>query len=112
MVGGKNSSEGRVEVKINGEWGTVCGDHWHVKSAMIVCRELGLNFAEKNITGNEFGVGEKIVMSKPICIGDEISLTQCLRDDNVTCSSSEKVAGVRCTDGKTYHLHGSQSESK
>ncbi|CAB4035420.1 lysyl oxidase homolog 2A-like, partial [Paramuricea clavata] len=98
LVGGKNSSEGRVEVKINGEWGTVCGDHWHVKSAMIVCRELGLNFAEKNITGNEFGVGEKIVMSKPICIGDEISLTQCLRDDNVTCSSSEKVAGVRCTD--------------
>jgi hypothetical protein len=100
LVGGKNSSEGRVEVKINGEWGTVCGDHWHIKSAMTVCRELGLNFAEKNITGKEFGIGEKMVMSRPICTGDERSLTQCLRDDNVRCSSPENVAGVRCTDGK------------
>jgi hypothetical protein len=100
LAGGANASEGRVEVKINGQWGTVCGDHWHVKSAMIVCRELGLDFAQKNITGNEFGIGGRMVMSKPICIGDEISLTQCLRDDNVTCSSSNNVAGVRCTNGK------------
>ncbi|XP_028391095.1 lysyl oxidase homolog 3A-like [Dendronephthya gigantea] len=98
LVGGRNSSEGRVEVKIGGKWGTVCGDHWHVKSAMVVCRELGLNFAEKNITGREFGVGEGMVMSNPICMGDEISLTQCLRDESFTCSSPDNVAGVRCTD--------------
>lgn len=99
-MGGKNSSEGRVEVKINGEWGTVCGDRWHIKSAMIVCRELDLNFAQMNITGKQFGIGQKMVISKPICIGDEISLTQCLRDDEVTCSSRDNVAAVRCTDGK------------
>lgn len=91
-------------MKVNGKWGTVCGDRWHVKSAMTVCRELGLNFAQQNITGNEFGTGERMVMSNPICIGDEVSLTQCLHDDEVTCSSSNNVAGVRCTNGKNAIL--------
>lgn len=67
---------------------------------MIVCRELGLNFAKANITGDKYGVGAKMVMSKPICIGDELSLTQCLRDDQVTCSSNDSFAAVQCTDGK------------
>lgn len=41
LVGGKNSSEGRIEVKHNGIWGNICTQNFSLTEAVVVCRSLG-----------------------------------------------------------------------
>ena len=36
LVGGSSSNEGRVEICIDGQWGTVCDDGWSTTDAMVL----------------------------------------------------------------------------
>ena len=78
LVGGTSPHEGRVEVYHNGQWGTVCHDHWDVTDATVVCRQFD-HFEATSAPGHAaFGQGSGPIWYDDVeCSGSETYLTQC-----------------------------------
>ena len=101
---GQIGSEGRLEVFINGSWGTVCDDSWTDINAEVVCRQLGFERAIAAFSNGYFGVGTgPIHLDDVTCLGTEQRLDQCYSApwDEHNCIHNED-AGVRCY-GKGLH---------
>ncbi|PIK36546.1 hypothetical protein BSL78_26621 [Apostichopus japonicus] len=93
------SLSGRVEVKNNEEWGTVCDDNWSLEEAEVVCRELGLGHAVEAHPEAHFGEGTgPILLDNLQCNGDEDTIFDCGHSGigNHDCSNAED-AGVTCS---------------
>ena len=50
LVGGRDSSEGRVEVCLLGHWVGVCSERWSNREAEVVCQQL--NYHSPNSSNN------------------------------------------------------------
>ncbi|KAJ8040994.1 Neurotrypsin [Holothuria leucospilota] len=99
LIGGQSENVGRVEVLVNGEWGTVCDDVWDLQDAIVVCKELGYLGAEAYFTNSYFGGGSgSIWLDNVDCSGKEKSLNNCTKNiiGDHNCGHDED-AGVTCT---------------
>ncbi|NXD76826.1 HIPL1 protein, partial [Halcyon senegalensis] len=97
---GRGRAQGRVEVYINGEWGTVCDDGWSSHAAAVVCRQLGFPYVVRASKKAEFGEGTslRILLDDVQCSGQEKTLLECSHADIGTHNCShEEDAGVVCS---------------
>nr|XP_025140765.1 antigen WC1.1-like isoform X4 [Bubalus bubalis] len=106
---GAHRCEGRVEVKHQGEWGTVNDLKWSLKDASVVCRQLGCGAAIGFPGGAYFGPGLGSIWLLYIsCEGVESTVSDCRHSDikdyrndgyshywdaGVVCSGFVRLAG-------------------
>ena len=98
LVGGSIPSEGRVEIFLNDQWGTICDDAWDLDDAEVVCRQLGFSSVISAPTSATFGQGSgPILLDNVACVGNESSLLECFNGGIGIhdCGHSED-AGVIC----------------
>ena len=98
LVDGSTLYEGRVEVYIDGQWGTVCDDQWGMSDANVACRQLGFDSASEARVAASFGQGPDILpilLDDVSCTGREESLQACHHANSHNCGHSED-AGVVC----------------
>ncbi|KPP77323.1 scavenger receptor cysteine-rich domain-containing group B protein-like, partial [Scleropages formosus] len=98
LANGQHRCEGRVEVFLRTQWGTVCDDAWDLPDARVVCRQVGCGPAASARGEAFYGRGAgTILLDNLKCSGEEGSLLECSHIPwNVhNCDHSED-AGVAC----------------
>jgi len=108
LVGGNTLLEGRVEVFLLGQWGTVCDYNWDLRDATVVCRQLGYLRAVEAPRLAAFGAGSGPSWYNYVtCTGTEMNLNECVKSVSSLgnfCTHSLD-AGVRCS-SKFSHTVG------
>ena len=100
--GNPQEDSGRVEVCLDGHWGTVCDDGWDSNDAITVCRQLGYSYAAlaKAIPTRRayFGEGSgPIHLSRAQCNSRDTSLTDCtINKTGINGCRHSEDAGVIC----------------
>ncbi|XP_038061236.1 deleted in malignant brain tumors 1 protein-like [Patiria miniata] len=104
LVNGDTIYEGRVEVFVNGSWGTVCDHGWAMREAQVVCRQLGYGPAIRALDDAAYGQGVgPINLVHAYCSGWESSILDCQSYFTDHCFHSED-AGVKCSGPATVRL--------
>ncbi|CAI8020958.1 Neurotrypsin [Geodia barretti] len=103
LADGLTANEGRVEICLDGEWGTICDHHWGSSEARIVCQQLGLPAEHADAIYRYGGVSGLIHYAGFRCDGTETQLSLCPADQinssttQITNCQHLEDAGVRCT---------------
>ncbi|PIK43389.1 putative deleted in malignant brain tumors 1 protein-like [Apostichopus japonicus] len=98
LVGGTTDYEGRIEIFLNGAWGTICDDSWGIDEAEVACRQLGYSKAVEAFSFASYGAGTgEILLDDVQCIGSEEHILACQnRGVGVHDCGHYEDAGVKC----------------
>ncbi|NXB12775.1 C163A protein, partial [Cnemophilus loriae] len=79
LAGGSSPCAGRVEVKLQGRWGSVADASWDMEDAEVVCRQLGCGSAAGAYSARDrFGAGDgPVSLALVDCDGNEAALWDC-----------------------------------
>uniref|UniRef100_A0A3P8TWM8 SRCR domain-containing protein n=1 Tax=Amphiprion percula TaxID=161767 RepID=A0A3P8TWM8_AMPPE len=89
LMGGTHLCSGRLQVKWNQVWSSVCSDGFDLQDAEVVCRELGC--------GSPSGFKGELYREAPewntefLCGGHESGLLHCDHSDRDTCSPGTTI---------------------
>ncbi|XP_041372972.1 Down syndrome cell adhesion molecule-like protein 1 isoform X2 [Gigantopelta aegis] len=107
------SSQGRVEIQINGTWGTVCDNGFNSKDAAVICAMMGFSrYGARAISEAGFGKGAgPIFFDDLACKGNELLITDCPGNPvgDHKCQHNEdagvicQTTGVRLVNGATRY---------
>ena len=102
LVNGTSLCSGRVEVKSDQSWVSVCEDDFDEHDAEVVCRELGCG-APSVLQGALYGHGTLYGEVKFQCEGNESVLLDCGTSGSTknTCSP-DKTVGLTCSGNKLH----------
>ncbi|XP_078536435.1 uncharacterized protein LOC144822590 [Lissotriton helveticus] len=105
LVNSGDACRGRVEIKHENRWGTVCDSEWDLKDAEVVCRQLNCGSASSAETNNgpyKNGVFP-VWMSNVKCTGAETSIFNCPSASWGTNScTSRRDSGVQCRGSRVF----------
>uniref|UniRef100_A0A8C7KIP4 Deleted in malignant brain tumors 1 protein-like n=1 Tax=Oncorhynchus kisutch TaxID=8019 RepID=A0A8C7KIP4_ONCKI len=110
LVDGAGLCSGRVEVKSNQSWASVCEADFDRQDAEVVCRDVGCG-APAALQGGLYGEGEGQTWDKEFqCKGKESLLLDCDTSDreNNTCLPGNAV-GLTCSEPDDVRLVGGGS---
>nr|XP_034321262.1 neurotrypsin-like [Crassostrea gigas] len=99
LVGGNSSTEGRVEVFYNGEWGTVCDDYFDDNDAAVVCSTLGYSSTNAKAKQNAFfGQGNGTIWMDDLrCTDNDTNIFNCSQNRfGIHNCGHHEDAGVMC----------------
>uniref|UniRef100_F6UD58 Scavenger receptor cysteine rich family member with 4 domains n=1 Tax=Monodelphis domestica TaxID=13616 RepID=F6UD58_MONDO len=98
LTNGSHRCEGRVELYLLHQWGTVCDDAWDLRAVGVVCRQLGCGEALAAPGEAQYGPGQGLILLDNVkCRGNEASLLRCshIRWNAHNCDHAED-AGAQC----------------
>ncbi|XP_045898006.1 CD5 antigen-like, partial [Micropterus dolomieu] len=110
LLDGTSLCSGRLEVKSNQRWSSVCEADFDQQDAEVVCRELGCG-APSVLQGALYGEVEAPMWTKEFqCGGHESALLDCRSSGSArnTCSPG-KAVGLTCSEPDDVRLVGGAS---
>jgi hypothetical protein len=100
---GTNPNTGRVVIKFDDIWGSLCDWGWNNANARVVCKEKLFVDGLAKIDSSDFGLGYgRVWFERIYCHGTEKSLMGCLSDGFNSsslysyCRNHKRVASVAC----------------